>query len=81
MTVIQRRILGFFQEHPQAVETVRGIAIWVGVESEPISEALKELLEKRWLTADETSAVTGYALTQDEHLLGQIRQVVERETR
>ena len=81
MTVIQRRILRFFQEHPQAVETVRGIATWVGVESELISEALKELLEKRWLTADETSAVTGYALTQDDHLLAQIRQVVEGERR
>ena len=81
MTVIQRRILRFFQEHPQAVETVRGIATWVGAESELISEELKDLLEKRWLTADETSAVTGYALTQDVHLLAQIRQVVEGERR
>ena len=80
MTVIQRRILRFFQEHPHAVETVRGIASWVGVEVNLIAEALKDLLEKRWLTADETSAVTGYALTRDERLLTQIRQAVKTET-
>ena len=81
MTVIQRRILRFFQEHPHAVETVRGIASWVGVEVELIAEALKDLQEKRWLTADETSAVTGYALTRDERLLTQIRQAVKTETK
>ena len=78
-TWIQRRVLRFFQEHPHAVETVRGIASWVGVEVPLIGEALKGLLERKWLTADETSAVTGYALTRDGRLLAQIRQAVETE--
>ena len=78
-TALQRRILRFFKEHPHAVEAVRGIASWVGVEVDSIGEALKGLLEKKWLTADKTSAVIGYALTRDERLLAQIQQVLEME--
>ena len=77
LTAIQRRILRFFQEQPQAVETARGISTWIGVEMEAIAEAVQDLLKRRWLTADETSVVTGYALTRDERLLTQIRNAME----
>ena len=77
--LIQRRILRFFQEQPHAVETARGIATWVGLEVSLIGQVLKDLLEKKWLTADETSAVTGYALTRDERHLEQIRQLLSAE--
>ena len=77
LTVLQRKILHFFREHPQAVETVRGIAAWVGVGVDAIAEAVQELLKRRWLTADETSAVTGYALTQDGRLLAQIQDALK----
>jgi len=77
LTALQRRILHFFQGHPQAVETARGIAVWVGVEMETIAESVQDLLKRRWLTADETSAVTGYALTRDERLLAQIQNALE----
>ena len=77
LTAIQRKILHFFQEQPQAVETARGVATWIGVEMEMITEAVQDLLKRRWLTADETSAVTGYALTRDERLLEQIQEALK----
>ena len=77
LTALQRRILHFFQGHPQAVETARGIGAWVGVEMETIAASVQDLLKRRWLTADETSAVTGYALTRDERLLAQIQDALE----
>ena len=79
LTALERRILAFFQEHPEAVETVRGITRWLGEEAEPVVVALQQLAERGWLTADETSAVTGYALTGDTHLLAQIGQALEAE--
>ncbi len=77
LTALQRRILHFFREHPQSVETERGIAAWVGVEVETINAPVQDLFKRRWLTADETSAVTGYALTRDDRLLAQIQNVME----
>jgi len=76
LSALQRRILQFFRGHPHAVETARGIATWVGVEVESVGSALKELLEWKWLIADETDAVTGYALTRDERLLTQVLDVL-----
>lgn len=77
VTPVQRRIINFFQEHPHAVETVRGIATWLGYETEIIQEALESLVGRKWLTADQTSAVRGYVLTRDERLLTQIQEVME----
>ena len=75
-TAVQRRILRFFQDHPHAVETVRGIGLWVGEEEKVIREALSDLLIRKWLTADETAAITAYALTRDERTLVQIREAI-----
>ena len=77
LTVVQRKMLRFFQEHPHAVETARGIAAWVGAEPETIAGEIQDLLRRKWLTADETSAVTGYALTRDERFLSRIREATE----
>ncbi|MBI3615939.1 MAG: hypothetical protein HY211_05415 [Candidatus Omnitrophica bacterium] len=77
LTPVQRQILKFFQQHPQAVETVRGIASWLGHEAKVVEEALKELVGRRWLATDETSAVRGYALTGDRRMLTQIQEALE----
>ena len=76
-TSVQVRILKFFKEQPQAVETARGMASWVDSELELIQEALSDLVHRRWLWADETASVTGYTLTQDERHLAQIHKVLE----
>ena len=73
---LQKRILKFFQEQPQAVETARGINAWVSAEPEALEEVLKDLVHRKWLLALETSAVTGYTLTQDQRFLGQIEKIL-----
>lgn len=77
MTPIQGRILRFFQENPQAVETSRGIASWLGVEPSLVEAAVGELATRRWLSIHQTSMVTGYALTNDAGLLAEIREALE----
>ncbi len=76
LTDLERRILQFFCEHPAAVETVRGIASWTGDEQGAVQEAAQILSKRKWLTADETSVVTGYSLTRDERCLAQIHEVL-----
>ena len=39
LTPVQLKVMRFFKEHPHAVETVRGIATWLGGE--------QRLIEKR----------------------------------
>lgn len=59
------------------METVRGIATWLGGEQVAIQEALEGLVGLKWLATHETSAVKGYALTRDERSLTQIKEILE----
>ena len=77
LTEVERRILQFFREHPHAVETVRGIATWIGHEPKVIEEALKGLVGRKWISTDETSMVRGYVLTRDQRALTQIQEMME----
>ena len=77
LTSTQIRILRFFHEHPQAMETVRGMAVWLGEEEGAVGQALQDLSARKWLAADETSAVTAYSLTPDDRLLSQLQELLE----
>ncbi len=72
-TAIQQQILKFFQQNSHAVETARGIALWLGVEPKFVQEALEGLVERGWLLTHKTDAIVGYALTTDEKILNYIR--------
>lgn len=75
LTEIESRVLRFFQEHPQAVETGRGIAAWLGMnEGATVEQALQGLASRNWLNFHETSCVKAYSLTRDERLLERIQE-------
>ena len=78
LTPTQKRILRFFYEQPHAVETVRGLATWLSVESQVAQEALNGLVIRKWLLTHQTVAVIGYALTDDDQLLIQIEEAMEK---
>lgn len=73
---LERKVLEFFQEHPHAVETVRGLATWVTADSSATQEVLDELVERKWLVLHRALAVTGYALTDDDRFLREIHQAL-----
>ena len=77
LSPIQRKTLKFFHENPQAVETVRGIAVWLGEEAVAAEAALEVLVKHKWLAVHESSAVKGYALTHDERVLTRIKTILE----
>ncbi len=77
LTLVQRRILQFFRENSNAIETARGIATWLAAEPNLVQEALEGLVNRKWLAIHKTDVVTGYALTSNEHALVQIEQALE----
>jgi len=74
---IQKKIIQFFHRHPNAIETARGIASWLTVDSHSIQEAVDDLVVWKWLTVHQAAAVVGYALTENERILAQIREVLK----
>ncbi len=77
LSALQRQILQFFLEHSNAVETVRGMATWLGAEPQAIEPALNGLVDRQWLSSHATDALTGYTLTSDERFVNQIKQTLE----
>lgn len=77
LSSVQRQILQFFLEHSNAVETVRGMATWLGVQPQAIESALNDLVGRKWLLSHATDAVTGYTLTSEERFVNQIKQTLK----
>ena len=76
LTQLQRKILRFFHEQPHAVESARGISTWIGAEPKHVEEAVGDLLARKWLDLDETTAARGYSLTRDDKLLLQVQRAL-----
>ena len=83
LTPVQARILKFFHDNPQAVESLRGIATWlgdvrdIGEDVRTLEEALLSLVARGWLATHETTAVTAFSLTREERSLSQIREALK----
>jgi DNA-binding transcriptional regulator YhcF (GntR family) len=69
---VKRKIIGFFCENPQSVDSVRGISTWINVKPEVVKKMLEELVMEGILIAHRGSSTTGYAYTQDKKIIEQI---------
>lgn len=71
---LHRKIAVFFAEHPQSLDSPRGVAAWVQASREDVSQALEELAKAGVLIADRGPTTTGYALTRDAATIEKIQQ-------
>lgn len=58
-------ILHFFYTNPQASDSLEGIAKNIGRDAEQMEQALKRLLEKKFLEGKTADKVQVYSLTED----------------
>ncbi|MCM8778772.1 MAG: hypothetical protein NC898_05880 [Candidatus Omnitrophica bacterium] len=71
---IKKKIILFFRENPQAVDSVRGISTWLNLKSGIARKYLEELVKDNILIAHRGATTTGYAYTQDEDILKRIEE-------
>ncbi|MCM8766014.1 MAG: hypothetical protein NC920_04125 [Candidatus Omnitrophica bacterium] len=71
---IKKKIILFFRENPQAVDSVRGISTWLNLKSTTARKFLEELVKDGILIAHRGATTTGYAYTQDEETLKLIEE-------
>ena len=76
-TELELKILRFFYEHPEAIETIRGMAVWLGGKSESLEGALQGLVHRKWISVHQSTALTGYGLTRDDRFLEQVREALD----
>lgn len=75
---INSKIIKFFKNNPNSVETVDGIKGWLEVENRiTIQRALEKLSELGVLAKHESTGVNGYGLTQSEEVNEKINNYLD----
>lgn len=75
---LHRKIILFFQENPNSIDTPRGVATWVGCSRDEAKKALKELAEAGVLSSISTSSTSGYSRTQDKKIISKIEKLIKQ---
>ncbi len=68
------KIISFFQENPQTLDTSRGLATWLNHERGEIKKALDFLVSQEILVAHRTRSTIAYAYTQNKEIINQIKK-------
>lgn len=77
---VTRKIISFFHENPSTVDTLEGIAMWIGVDKDKVKESVNELVKLDILIAHK-GITTGYGYTQDNNMLSNIGVLLKKDRR
>lgn len=75
------KILKFFSENPNSIDTPKGIATWTGQDREIVKSALDKLVKIGILTAHKVSSTTGYSYTDDPQLKKKIDVIIKKQSK
>ena len=68
------KIISFFYENPQTLDTSRGLAAWLNHEPGEVKKALDFLVDRKILVAHRTRSTIAYAYTQNKGIINQIKK-------
>jgi len=72
-----RKILLFFNENPNCIDTAKGISLWISWDINIIQKALNQLVEDGIITSHQTASTTAYAYTNNKEIVKKIEKHVK----
>ena len=72
-----RKILFFFNENPNCIDTVKGISLWISGDINTIQKALNRLVEEGIITSHTAASTTAYAYTNDKGIVKKIEKYIK----
>ena len=72
-----KRILLFFNENPQCIDTAKGISAWVGYDMEKVQRALAKLVKEGILVNHKTTSMDAYSYTNQRDLIKKIERCIK----
>jgi predicted transcriptional regulator len=72
-----RKILLFFNENPNCIDTAKGISLWISWDINIIQKALNQLVEDGIITSHQTASTTAYAYTNNKEIVKKIERCIE----
>lgn len=72
-----RKILFFFNENPNCIDTAKGISLWIGGDADNIQKALDQLVKEGIITSHQTASTTAYAYTNNKQTVKKIEKYIK----
>jgi predicted transcriptional regulator len=72
-----RKILLFFNENPNCIDTAKGISLWIGEDITIIQKALNQLVKEGVIASHQTASITAYAYTNNKKIVKKIEKYVK----
>lgn len=72
-----KRILLFFNENPQCIDTAKGISVWVGYDLEKVQRALAKLVKEGILVNHKTTSMDAYSYTNQRDMIKKIERCIK----
>ncbi len=72
-----RKILLFFNENSNCIDTAKGISLWISGDINFTQKALKQLVKEGVITSHTTASTTAYAYTNNKEIVKKIERHVK----
>ena len=72
-----RKILFFFNENPNCIDTAKGISLWIGGDVNNIQKALNQLVKEGIIASHQTASTAAYAYTNNKQIVKKIEKCIK----
>lgn len=71
-----RKILLFFNENSNCIDTAKGISLWINGDIDITQKALNQLVKEGIITSHTTASTTAYAYTNNKEIVKKIEKCI-----
>jgi hypothetical protein len=72
-----KKILLFFNENPNCIDTAKGISLWIGGDINNTQKALNQLTKEGIITSHQTAFTSAYAYTNNKEIVKKIERYIK----
>lgn len=75
---VARKILFFFNENPNCIDTVKGISLWISGDMDAIQKTLNQLVKEGIITSHSAASTAAYAYTNNKEIVKKIEKYIKK---
>ena len=75
---VSKKVLLFFNENPQSIDTAKGISVWIDCETQAVEKVLDKLVKEGILVSHKTSFTDAYSYTNKKDTVKKIESYIKK---
>jgi hypothetical protein len=72
-----KKIILFFNENPNCIDTAKGISLWIGLDASVMQKTLDQLVKEGIITSHQTASTIAYAYTNNKEIVKKIEKYIK----